>query len=596
MRNRIRFIGIIAIAISLFIPSSCFAANPKTGAKCTKIGLTQNYAGKKYTCIKSGKLQVWNKGVVTSKPTVKVTPSPLNSGNPDLAQIKAGDQCASSERGIIRDTTAGKLICKHDDISAYRWFQADIAIASSSSTSTPSPSPSPSPTKTQIDWSKKYSTDDGYQYLYNGPCQFESNTEPQWTELQKVYYSNKNCSGIYHVAKYELGKETPKTSNSISSTSPIDQCKIAEPSDSMALRGFYSKWNQERINWTRNHWIPNSKMVIQLIPIYADDTAKPKNSPEQDYKKYLNFLKDWVEHSADQGSSVEIRYPAEYLKFNGNLGSYGVYHENRYDSPNHVKFNKDLVAQVDPHINFSGVNVAIIVTPAGTPLSVLQQGTIGELNTNEGIVYVSTTEYPYSLENLSSVKFSNFLVPFWWVHEIFHSGIGFTDHYGDDKHDVSTDYGLGWWTLMTPWGGDLSAWEKWVLGFLGDSQIHCFAPNTTNVSWIAPSSVKTTQKKLIIIPISEYKGIAIESIRPAGLYYKIPKESAGVLVYEIDLTVKFYDSGLRLVLPTNRNPNQPPFFLSQATLRQGESVLTNGQRITIVESGNFGDVVKVEKA
>jgi len=30
-------------------------------------------------------------------------------------------------------------------------------------------------------------------------------------------------------------------------------------------------------------------------------------------------------------------------------------------------------------------------------------------------------------------------------------------------------------------------------------------------------------------------------------------------------------------------------------LREGESVISNGFKITVVESGNFGDVVRVEK-
>jgi hypothetical protein len=145
-------------------------------------------------------------------------------------------------------------------------------------------------------------------------------------------------------------------------------------------------------------------------------------------------------------------------------------------------------------------------------------------------------------------------------------------------------------------GGDLSAWEKWVIGFITDSQVHCLSGNEPATRWIAPSSVKTTQKKLIVIPISATKGIAIESIRAAGLYYKIPKASEGVLAYEIDLERIGHGIGLKLILPTNRNPNQPPFFLSQATLRRGESVVSNGFTITVVESGTFGDVIKVERA
>ena len=149
---------------------------------------------------------------------------------------------------------------------------------------------------------------------------------------------------------------------------------------------------------------------------------------------------------------------------------------------------------------------------------------------------------------------------------------------------------------MTPSGGDLSAWEKWILGFVTDSQVHCLSVKEPTTRWIVPSSVKSKEKKLIVIPITQTKGIVIESIRAAGLYYKIPKASEGVLIYVVDLDIVGHGLGLKLVLPTNRNPNQPPFFLSQATFREGESVVSNGYKITIVESGNFGDVIKVEKA
>jgi hypothetical protein len=39
----------------------------KAGAKCTKAGATASVGGKKYTCIKSGKKLVWNKGTTIKK-------------------------------------------------------------------------------------------------------------------------------------------------------------------------------------------------------------------------------------------------------------------------------------------------------------------------------------------------------------------------------------------------------------------------------------------------------------------------------------------------------------------------------------------------
>jgi hypothetical protein len=54
------------------------AIPPKPGLACSKQGITKTYKGKKYTCIKSGKTLVWNKGVVlkTTTPTVTVTATP----------------------------------------------------------------------------------------------------------------------------------------------------------------------------------------------------------------------------------------------------------------------------------------------------------------------------------------------------------------------------------------------------------------------------------------------------------------------------------------------------------------------------------------
>lgn len=65
-------VALIAAILSLtMILSPLQAAAPKAGSKCIKIGATTIFAGKKYTCIKSGKKLVWNKGI-----TIKAAPIP----------------------------------------------------------------------------------------------------------------------------------------------------------------------------------------------------------------------------------------------------------------------------------------------------------------------------------------------------------------------------------------------------------------------------------------------------------------------------------------------------------------------------------------
>ena len=198
-----------------------------------------------------------------------------------------------------------------------------------------------------------------------------------------------------------------------------------------------------------------------------------------------------------------------------------------------------MVTAVDSKINFSGANIGIVVVPGGTDLDVLKQAALGGLQTNEGRVGFAMSAYPDTYFNPNKTQFANLAAPAWWIHELYHVGYGFDDRYGDPKNLTGKgEFGMGWWTMMTPWGGDLSVWEKWLMGFIQDSQIQCVTNPKTSIHWIAPASVKTQESKAVVIPISSTKAIVAESIRPAGLHYKTPQNVQGVLVYEIDLSKK----------------------------------------------------------
>jgi M6 family metalloprotease-like protein len=65
----------LLLIFALIAPINASAA-VKTGAKCKKAGQTSTYAGKKFTCVKSGKKLVWNKGVAIAKPRPVALPTP----------------------------------------------------------------------------------------------------------------------------------------------------------------------------------------------------------------------------------------------------------------------------------------------------------------------------------------------------------------------------------------------------------------------------------------------------------------------------------------------------------------------------------------
>ena len=88
---------ILCLSLLASTSPSISAIPPKAGAVCAKAGLSQNYLGKKYTCIKSGKKIVWDAGVpirITAPkpspiPTPTPTPTPSSSPEPSSVPTKS---------------------------------------------------------------------------------------------------------------------------------------------------------------------------------------------------------------------------------------------------------------------------------------------------------------------------------------------------------------------------------------------------------------------------------------------------------------------------------------------------------------------------
>jgi hypothetical protein len=95
-----RKVLVVLLAITLLGISPVHALT-KTGAKCSKAGATATSAGKKFTCIKSGKSLVWNKGVTVKKVvTTKKAACPTNSSqdiDPGITQTRANNLLTMSE-------------------------------------------------------------------------------------------------------------------------------------------------------------------------------------------------------------------------------------------------------------------------------------------------------------------------------------------------------------------------------------------------------------------------------------------------------------------------------------------------------------------
>jgi len=95
------FASLLAIAICFAPLSQASAATAKAGASCSKLKTTSIVKGKKFTCIKSGKRLVWNKGVLVKAAVTKPKPTstPATSDSiPVCPKLDSADQSGISQK------------------------------------------------------------------------------------------------------------------------------------------------------------------------------------------------------------------------------------------------------------------------------------------------------------------------------------------------------------------------------------------------------------------------------------------------------------------------------------------------------------------
>jgi len=112
--------GLLAVAVVLLLSlvTPLQAATPKAGAKCTKAGATVTVAGKKFTCVKSGKKLVWSKGVA-----IKTAAKPVEASTPiaQKAEEKVGAKALLSSDPRITPVSGLTSLdtCKTEDKTPY---------------------------------------------------------------------------------------------------------------------------------------------------------------------------------------------------------------------------------------------------------------------------------------------------------------------------------------------------------------------------------------------------------------------------------------------------------------------------------------------
>jgi hypothetical protein len=541
----------LAFLVSLTFITGVASAAVKTGDTCKKAGTTATANGKKYTCIKNGKKLVWNKGVAVAKPVPAVTPKPTPTPTPvsqiDSTRSVEGKNCSPT---IDADDRVGysadykRLVVLHC-LKEGRYFDLGqlypITVNQTSG---------------EIESGTIY-VQDSKKYTFRYVPTTESPTMPK-------------TSGVL-----------------VAGNLSISQCKIKQPNPQGLHRGF----NFSGLIGLRE------KSVIQIIPLQGSDALSNSN-PISDYKAFLDETKEFLSNLSEGRWKISYVSPDKYLMLPKPLSAYKVgsadsFGEGRTAGQEElVKAGIELIGRNNPN---SADMVMFIVPPE----------TDGKLFARFSNTYQILFGGNSSTKAFSIVKTD----PAWGTvhHDFFHLGLVIPDHYGDEKYNgrdstqlIGTNgeiFGTDRWGNMSGTKMDWLGWDKWLSGLMIDAQVMCAKVESTSDFWVKPSAVFGVSNKLLVIPISEYRGIAIESIRSVGYNTQLSKELTGALVYSIDLTNDVFGGGFNVVRPVSRLNSASTYPApGDSALRVGDVVTINGYRISVIEAGDFGDVVRVEKA
>jgi hypothetical protein len=141
---------------------------------------------------------------------------------------------------------------------------------------------------------------------------------------------------------------------------------------------------------------------------------------------------------------------------------------------------------------------------------------------------------------------------------------------------------------------ELNSWNRYLLDWLSDSQVICLdASNITGTGsevLLDPIERNNSLTKSVVIKISDTKIIVLESRRNEG-FDVMTSGNEGVLIYTVEMNIDSQKGGFKV----QRRPGSVDPKFTDAALRAGEKIVTNGVTIEVLARDANGDRVKISK-
>ncbi|MFM1750488.1 MAG: hypothetical protein RL658_629, partial [Actinomycetota bacterium] len=294
------------------------------------------------------------------------------------------------------------------------------------------------------------------------------------------------------------------------------------------------------------------------------------------------------------GTELDFRIPNSFIRMPKNVVDYELnvdFFSGKWKSTTSFDYVRAAIKEADPQIDFSQADVMVIAVPSEVTRQQIAAFVAESSEKARGQGFDTAEKRIYNTLIMAGPVSTPDFELLNWAHELGHN-FGLTDIRNTLNVAAQDSSDLGIYDLMNSMlAPELLAWNRFIIGVLNDDQVRCVTSGSTT-HLIKPVEMNTKENKLVVIPTGKYQAIAIESRRAIGFDATLGTLSEGVIIYTIDTTIPYNLSPMKLV---PRVGSTDSVWRRDAALKVGDAVTTQGWRITVIESGDYGDVVKVEK-
>ncbi len=164
------------------------------------------------------------------------------------------------------------------------------------------------------------------------------------------------------------------------------------------------------------------------------------------------------------------------------------------------------------------------------------------------------------------------------AHELGHSLFGLEDLYiflNSKRPSVLEPTPAGSWDMMSNSSFEFLAWNKFLMGWLEDSQVRCVQSQSPTVHYAESLEINSAKPKLVVVNLQEGVSLAFEA-----RIHSAPLKTRGLLVYKIDTRISHGDG---------------PIIAQKRLVLAGENLQIDGWNVKVLDSDSEGVLFELSK-